>query len=503
MLKYGFLFMQKPLFSRGKKTTILNWIMNVLFFSPLALYSPHLETEIELALLELANGNRVSWVTCPGALNYVCHERLRSFASCIGCNNRKMETKSILCGVDFLELKLAEVSHQVPLFLSTKEVKAFYYRGVDVGSCVLSTIISLKREPNLNLSEYGELVRKCCAEVMRLTDALYEMLLNSSYEKVYVFNGRMMFFRPIVRVLQILGIDFFVHERAGKIDRYSLTQGTYPHDLRYKKLEIKQIVEKLSDENLVSLGDEWFKARRSGSPQGWPSFILNQTRGYLHPRITPGKRIVSIYVSSEDEFVCFDDWENWIYKSQEDGIARILDDLPEKFLLVIRIHPNLKDLDNTQTRGLTKFEKHPKCIVIRAEDIFDSYALLEASEKVITFGSTVGIEAVYWGKPSILAGGRSFYEDLGAVYRPVSHEEVMNLILAPNLQPKEKILALKYGAWESSYGFKFIHFEPIGFFSGKIQGKYINYGLLYKIVLKFEQILKKFSPVLYKKIWNK
>ena len=49
------------------------------------------------------------------------------------------------------------------------------------------------------------------------------------------------------------------------------------------------------------------------------------------------------------------------------------------------------------------------------------------ADKVISYNSLMGIEAVYWGKPSILLGRRP-YENLEVVYKPKNHLSVMNLI---------------------------------------------------------------------------
>ena len=465
--------------------------MKVLFFSPLALYNPHLETEMELATLELERGNEVHWISCPGGLDRLCQERVRSSIACIGCGQRKRQAQALLKGVQWRALDLARDSKEVPEFANANEVKNFRYRGVDVGSSVFSTLISLIREPKPDLQEHLRLIRECCEETMRLVDAVFLLLEKGDIDRAYVFNGRMMFFRPVVRVLQQKGIEFFVHERAGSFTRYSLCKSTYPHDLAYKKMEIEDVCAALSPEEVRTRGRAWFEARRKGDPQGWPSFILEQVPGILPGAVSAEEKIISIFVSSEDEFESIDDWNNRIYTDQMEGIRSILRDLPADFRPVIRIHPNLKVLDNSQTRALLTLSSQFDCVVVKAEDSVDTYALIEASHRVVTFGSTVGIEAVFWGKPSILAGGRSFYEDLGAVHTPRTHQEVMEMILDQDLPARGPELALKYGAWESSYGHEFRHFRPDGFFDGSFQGHEIGYGLLYRLIRKIVHLYRR------------
>jgi hypothetical protein len=84
--------------------------------------------------------------------------------------------------------------------------------------------------------------------------------------------------------------------------------------------------------------------------------------------------------------------------------------------------------------------------VIPPESIVSSYALMDACEKVITFGSTTGVEASYWGKPSILVG-RAYYEMTGACYHVRDKEELVR-DLNDHLEPKDKLGAIKYGYFQ-------------------------------------------------------
>ncbi len=69
------------------------------------------------------------------------------------------------------------------------------------------------------------------------------------------------------------------------------------------------------------------------------------------------------------------------------------------------------------------------------ESSISTYAMMKHCDRVVSFGSTAGLEAAYWGKPSILAG-TSFYRNLGATYNPRTHEDLVALIMAERLPPK-------------------------------------------------------------------
>lgn len=131
----------------------------------------------------------------------------------------------------------------------------------------------------------------------------------------------------------------------------------------------------------------------------------------------------------------------------------------------------MKGLKNAQTRGLARL-KAPNLIIISADSKIDSYELIDACEKVIVFGSGMGIESAFWGKPSILIG-RAVYEDLGGCYVPKNHNEVVNLINR-RLNPAPNRSALKYGYWQSVDGLPYIYYRPESVRGGKFMGVYLK-----------------------------
>ena len=106
--------------------------------------------------------------------------------------------------------------------------------------------------------------------------------------------------------------------------------------------------------------------------------------------------------------------------------------------------------------------------MIPADAKIDSYKLIDACEKVITFGSTMGIECVFLEKPSILAG-RAVYEHLGGVYIPKNHDGFIDLINS-YLNPTSIIGALKYGYWQAIRGHLYMYYQPESVRYGKFLG---------------------------------
>src|SRR5690606_20179770 len=134
-------------------------------------------------------------------------------------------------------------------------------------------------------------------------------------------------------------------------------------------------------------------------------FTDTQTQNKLPDNFDPSKTNIAIFNSSEDELKVIEDWKNDIYSSQNDAITSIVKNYLKNpdFHFYLRVHPNLGKLDNAQSKEIEKMD-FKNLTVIPAFSKIDSYALMDACDKTITFGSSIGLEATYWRKPSILFG---------------------------------------------------------------------------------------------------
>ena len=115
---------------------------------------------------------------------------------------------------------------------------------------------------------------------------------------------------------------------------------------------------------------------------------------------------------------------------------------------------------------------------------------MEASEAVITFGSTMGIESVYWGTSSILLG-RSFYEDIEGLYKPNTHEEVCEMVRQDKKKLVQNSEAIKFGYWSLMYGNKFEFFKPESLFKGTFMDQKVKANFFKRLNLKFNRIYSK------------
>src|SRR5690606_9592814 len=93
-------------------------------------------------------------------------------------------------------------------------------------------------------------------------------------------------------------------------------------------------------------------------------------------------------------------WEGW--KDQTDALTNLkqcVAAIPEAHL-VIRLHPHLlKKHPNDMRAWLELAYAGSTATVIEPASPVDSYSLINASDVVVTSGSTIGMEAVYMDRP--------------------------------------------------------------------------------------------------------
>ena len=217
--------------------------------------------------------------------------------------------------------------------------------------------------------------------------------------------------------------------------------------------------------------------------QNWFSFLADQVIE-LPEGWDRSKRNIVICNSSEDELASLgDDWKNTLYKNQLEGITRIISDgaSMENTHFYLRIHPHLAKVSNDDVKQVAAMKAN-HLTVIPATSKLSTYHLVKEADKIITFGSTIGMEATFLRKPSICAG-KSFYHYLNGTYSPRDHAELMQL-LAEDLEPKPLEEALKFSYFFGTFGIHFKHYVPEDFDKGTIQGKRIvpTMGIKYKFI---------------------
>lgn len=473
--------------------------MKIAIISPYATVVPHFETELEIAQIHLDQGDQVEFLNCLGGLancDFNMEKSLQRCRDCIG--RREMGLQLLEPPVDATQIGLGDGKVRKPFlaslpvlkkagrpnsddfylkeldysFTNVTALKNYQIENFDIGFAVLSSLVSHCRDPEPDLGAHRELWQRLLTSAYQTFRQTQQYLKTKRPDRIYVFNGRFASMRAAFRAAEGLGVECFLHERGCNGQHYALTVNHFPHDILAMERVIREHWQHHSrNPDRDTLADAWYSSRRAGVEQTWHSFTKHQEHQKLPSLWDPSKRNITLFSSSDDEFTAIGDcWVNSLYPDQTAAIAEIAKSLlgRSEIHLTLRMHPNLRDAHPRQRAPMQSLDL-PNLTIIPPESVVDSYALLMASDTVATFGSTIGIEAVYWDRPSVLLGP-GFYKGLGGTYQPTTHQGAFDLLSRP-LSPQSKQGAMMYGFWQQTNGIPFRYVQTTGLFEGQFKSQ--------------------------------
>lgn len=466
--------------------------MKVTFYAPYAAWSPHFETDLEFMELHLERGDDVTMITCDAALNYCEANQERQFSTCARCIGRAQAgLKRLSRPVKVLKLSELMLEAKTSLralwqlprtFESADQLSQLKVGWFDLGAAVYSSMISRLQDPSPDPSAHPELTWALLSSAFAAYTALDRYLEKNACDLFYLMHGRLANFRAALRACQKHEVRCLVHDRGADHDSYALAENTMLEDPVHVVKDVKATLAKAkSSEQKRAVAQEFYAEREAGKIANWVSVIDGQIRGSLPEGWLSNPVRIAMFSSTESEFKsCRDFYPPEIYPSQIEGLEMILKDLSRQGFsgsFAVRIHPSAARTTSDYTERLRALN-YPFLQVIGAEENLDSYALLTTAQKVLTFGSTMGIEAAYRSVPSISLRWTA-YTDLGSTYNPTSHAEVMDLLLRP-LDPKPIDGAIDFGFYSKTFGNRLNYVTPDGPFFALFKGAAIWPGYPYQ-----------------------
>jgi hypothetical protein len=354
---------------------------------------------------------------------------------------------------------------------SMADVEALQFVDTPLGPGIAAGLAITLRDRPQNLDAHRSLLRSITESAVTSYFSMKEHLTSEGNGLVVLANGRTPNSWAAHLAAKEMGAPFAIYEwiPANKGMRLEFNrlvhsvEGAVDRGVFFGELCA-------SNEEAREFAEDFFKSNRFDRSAGRSFtnvtsslnvFLADQVDGKMPEDFSTDKRNVAIFSSSEWEFAGLPGWENALGSSQADIIMKLLElgSLPDVFHLWLRIHPALAGSRSLELENLLRL-KHRQLSVIGPTDGIDSYVLMESCEKVITFGSTVGIEAVYWGKPSILCG-RTPYESLGACVRPSTIQELVDAITSDSVVP-DRSRAIPYGLMAREEGIQLtqVEFSP-------------------------------------------
>ena len=422
--------------------------------------------EQEVVRDELAAGREVHVLHCGEALPTCNFNPTHSLVGCAMCQYRAdhFTTRS---GVPPARQHRLDRGLIPPTFpeafpTTTDELMRLSYRGVNVGRGAASSVISHLREYRLDVTGAHRPLIELALRTAVGALLNYERLLDRLQPtRVFLFNGRHAETFPLVDLCQQRGLWFACTERGASNERYELFVNSLPHSIAFRRRTMAELWAAADPEARVRAASDWYEQKRRGTATDDRSYIGRQRAGELPAGWRTDRHNIVVFNSSEDEIKTISEWQTDLFTNQNEVILRLAAELAGRtdVHLYVRMHPNLGVVDNEQTRQLYALAQDNVTVIAPAERV-DSYHLCAAADVILTFASTIGVEATYWGTASVLYG-RAFYEGEGAAYEPQSFPELLDLLTQSELPAKPRANALRYGYYVTHYGRPFAYARPL------------------------------------------
>lgn len=467
---------------------------------------PHLETSLEIALRLAIGGYKVAYLHYGAYLGAPCvYESVpRTLESWVKRMSIRYEDFGIKIMSKFakfhnLNLQILDSNYFAsrampiesfgPAPSSLEDLKCLSWKDSNlIGISVASLLITQAKTPMFAYENYKSYVSVLINDYKRSYYCVSEAIQSiESVEALIIFNGRFPAAKAVEQLSFEKGIPTFFHERGADKQKFSL-RPWQPHNR--EKLQ-KEIISAWSSASALNPGSsselaiQYFKKLRSGKAVGWISYLsegsissLNKLINSVKSVSSDSKKIICFFASSDDEYESVDDViarapSEW--PTQKHMLIHLVDVCAEIGIqVIVRVHPRLAKINSPDLQVWNQLQFLPRqsqnVFVVPSDSDISSYDLIDQVDAVVTGHSTVGIEAVYWGKSAIVMGD-PFYDKIGAsIYQVRTREKLKECLSNLHNLKVSSESALPYGYYMATFGERFQLYEAADLFSGKFIG---------------------------------
>ena len=322
-----------------------------------------------------------------------------------------------------LDVQLAKLIEN----LSIAELMAFEWQDMPLGALCLPGLRWVLRIHHLSDDESTRyLLREYILSAWNVSQKFSKLLDETNPRAVVVFNGQFFPEATARYIAQKRGIRVITHEVGLQPATAYFTEGeatAYP-------IHIPESFE-LNDEQNAKL-DAYLAKRFQGDftmagIKFW-SDMKGLDKSFLK-KAANFKQIVPIFTN-----VIFDTSQphaNTVFEDMFDWLDLVLDEIrlhPET-LFVIRAHPDelrVRKSSRETVEGWVSsrgVEKEPNVVFVSPRETLSSYELIQRSKFVMTYNSTIGLEASLMGA-AVFCAGKARFTQYPTVFFPQTIEEV-------------------------------------------------------------------------------
>lgn len=469
--------------------------MRIIFYITSSALNPHNGVLLDEAEKYIVEGHEVIFILCDESYPRCFANPIKDPFFCKSCKIqqhfflKKLSEKIVYYSLkSFLKSSKNNYLDKIFQYESISDIFNINYKGIDIGYAAASSYITLTRNLDPLISpNFKALMDDLLRSGVIIADAFDIAIDELKPDRLCLFNGRFVETRAALRVGVEKGVETYVYEVIGSPGKYKKVyfENVLPHDIDNTTRIVNEIWDNsiYSEHEKIRIAKDFFIKKRKGLAVVDKTYTEDQILGKLPNTWDITKRNFVIFNSSEDEFAAVgSEYKEKLFASQIEGIKFLLEvsKSNKEIHFYLRIHPNLACITYKYHLDLLKFAEYDNCSVIAASSDISTYTLIENVEKVIVFGSTVGLESSYWGKPVILLGA-SFYKNMDVAYYPKTKSD-LELLLTERLSPKNSYDSLKLGYFflgnRGNY-YEFFNFNPTNFKNIFSYQKFLNSTFLF------------------------
>lgn len=453
-----------------------------------------LAAAIEIITNEVKSGSEVTWIDLNNSFNKILLFPLSDKLKDFKIKNR-IKKKLINEKIKYLnQSSLASNSHPKA---QSKSQPYILNRAKEIA---FAELISILRESSPCIKHNKNILNNYEQVYIDTFNSLKIEVSSNLYNKVYIYNGRNLQERAAWDACAEAGItiNFFESFNENWTNRYFIFEQP-THSPQYRSqimLDYSAKEKEKSLSNYNHVGNKWFTDRQIGVSQKFTKLQNNfKVKNFEKPYIV-------FFHSSQDELdmigLVSDYWKNQI--NSLNLLIEILEKTP-KFRLVLRIHPHLlykskKEILYWDKIGKELEQKFSWFDYLPAKSNVNSYELIRNAETVISCASTIGVEAAYLEKKSILLG-KAFHEYMGVTQNPKNVQELSTLLFSKS--DNDEIMrafnaSLAYGYFSEKGGnyFKNVNYSlKFGRRVYEYNDFLISSGIILKLIRRIEEFIVK------------
>lgn len=376
--------------------------------------------------------------------------------------------------------------------LSRAAIRSLEWEGSQVGKAILQT------PPIASLSSSDDelwprkWIQASLNSFVSIRSGLAAAIEDSRMTHIFVYNGRFTLERAVLDACKDTGIIGYCYDNAGYDTDFEVCPWSL-HDWSLLQQRMKDLWARESSPLAATYARDWFESRILRLDPANARFVAAQKSGQ-GISLDPEMKLVVFFSSSIDEVAELDfDWSEY-FNSQSEALQTLKDVCSEdsSMQLVVRSHPHmrLKSIADQQLWEESIEEISPD-LHVEPESEVDSYWLAQRADVVVTYGSTMGVEAAFLGKP-VLIMGPSIYDDLGIGRRVSNVSELRAALRAQASIDEESLLA--YGLMMRFRGFRFqeVRVEGAEFQVGEASLNSSHPGYCQRLHFLWGSILRKY-----------